>query len=51
MARSFSRHPATMSRISERVAVDLSGHMGREIVIRIVDAEIGGWGQASTLID
>ena len=28
----------------ERVAVDLSGHMGREIVIRIVDAEIGGWG-------
>jgi putative membrane-bound dehydrogenase-like protein len=28
----------------ERVAVDLSGHVGREIVIRVVDAEVGGWG-------
>ncbi len=28
----------------ERVAVDLSAHLGREIVIRLVDAEVGGWG-------
>jgi putative membrane-bound dehydrogenase-like protein len=28
----------------ERVAVDLSGHVGREIFVRVVDAEIGGWG-------
>jgi putative membrane-bound dehydrogenase-like protein len=28
----------------ERVAVDLSGHLGHEIVIRVVDAEKGGWG-------
>ena len=28
----------------ERVAVDLSGHLGREIVIRLVDRETVGWG-------
>ena len=28
----------------ERVAVDLSGHVGREIMVRVVDSEIGGWG-------
>ena len=28
----------------ERVVVDLSGHLGKEIVIRLVDAESGGWG-------
>ena len=28
----------------ERVAVDLSGHLGQQIVIRLVDGESGGWG-------
>ena len=28
----------------ERVGVDLSEHMGRQIVIRLVDRESGGWG-------
>jgi len=28
----------------ERVAVDLSGHLGREVMIRLVDEETGGWG-------
>ncbi len=28
----------------ERVAVDLSGHLGQQIFIRIVDGEAGGWG-------
>ena len=27
-----------------RVAVDLSGHLGQQIFIRIVDGEAGGWG-------
>ena len=28
----------------ERVVVDLSAHLGKDIVIRLVDAESGGWG-------
>ena len=28
----------------ERVAVDLSEHLGREVVIRVIDKEVGGWG-------
>ena len=35
---------ATIREDLERVAVDLSGHLGREIVIRLVDRETDGWG-------
>ena len=28
----------------ERVVVDLSAHLGKEIVIRLVDSDSGGWG-------
>ena len=28
----------------ERVVVDLSGHLGQQIIVRVVDGETGGWG-------
>jgi hypothetical protein len=28
----------------ERVVVDLSGHLGQETIVRVVDGETGGWG-------